>query len=164
VLKMNSLQDEEIIQLLYEAGKAGVRVKLIIRGICCLIPGQKGASENIEGISIVDRYLEHSRVFIFHNDGNPEVYLSSADWMVRNLHFRVETLFPVLDTELVATIINCMHMQLNDNVKARILDAKNANMYKKIKDDIAVRSQVETYYFIKRREEIRTQSLRTSEN
>jgi polyphosphate kinase len=163
-LKMNSLQDEEMIQLLYEASKAGVKVKLIIRGICCLIPGQKNVSENIEAISIVDRYLEHSRVFIFHNEGNPEVYLSSADWMVRNLHFRVETIFPVLDTELASTINNCINIQLNDNVKARILDAKNANLYKKIKDDIAVRSQVETYFFIKRREELRSQSLRNSDN
>jgi polyphosphate kinase len=116
-LKMNSLQDEEMIQYLYEASKAGVKIKLIIRGICCLVSNQKGLSENIEVISIIDRYLEHARVFIFYNDGNQEVYLSSADWMTRNLHFRVETLFPVLDKELAKTIIACLNIQLNDNVK-----------------------------------------------
>lgn len=153
ILKMNSLQDEEIIQLLYDASRAGVKIKLIIRGQCCLVARQKGLSENIEAISIVDRFLEHSRVFVFHNDGHPEVYLSSADWMVRNLHFRVETVFPILDPEIAKTIITCLNIQLNDNVKSRILDAKLANKYKNNSDDIAVRSQIETYYFIKRREE-----------
>jgi polyphosphate kinase len=164
ILKMNSIQDEEMINYLYEASKAGVRIKLIIRGICSLVPGQKDLSENIEAISIVDRFLEHSRVFVFHNDGQPEVYLSSADWMVRNLHFRVETLFPVLDTDLAKTIITCLNIQLNDNVKSRILDAKLSNRYKKNKDDIAVRSQIETYYFIKRREESRLIPEKTNEN
>lgn len=153
ILKMNSLQDEEMIQQLYEASNAGVKIKLIVRGICCLIPGQKGLSENIEAVSIVDRFLEHARVFIFHNDGNPEVFLSSADWMTRNLHFRVETLFPVLDTNIIKTITECINIQLHDNVKARILNAKMNNKYKKNTEDIAVRSQIETYYFIKRKEE-----------
>ena len=112
----------------------------------------------------MDRFLEHSRVFVFHNDGQPEVYLSSADWMVRNLHFRVETLFPVLDTDLAKTIITCLNIQLNDNVKSRVLDAKLSNRYKKNKDDIAVRSQIETYYFIKRREESRLIPDKTNEN
>lgn len=152
-LKMNSLQDEEMIQYLYEASKAGVKIKLIVRGICCLVSNQKGLSENIEVISIIDRYLEHARVFIFYNDGNQEVYLSSADWMTRNLHFRVETLFPVLDKELAKTIIACLNIQLNDNVKSRILNAKMNNKYRKSNTDIAVRSQIETYYYIKRREE-----------
>lgn len=164
ILKMNSIQDEEMINYLYEASKAGVRIKLIIRGICSLVPGQKDLSENIEAISIVDRFLEHSRVFVFHNDGQPEVYLSSADWMVRNLHFRVETLFPVLDPDLAKTIITCLNIQLNDNVKSRVLDAKLLNRYKKNKDDIAVRSQIETYYFIKRREESRLIPDKTNEN
>lgn len=163
ILKMNSIQDEEMINYLYEASKAGVRIKLIIRGICSLVPGQKDFSENIEAISIVDRFLEHSRVFIFHNDGVPEVYLSSADWMVRNLHFRVETLFPVLDQDIAKTIITCLNIQLNDNVKSRVLDAKISNRYKKNKDDIAVRSQIETYYFIKRREESKLQLDKNNE-
>jgi len=153
ILKMNSLQDEEMINLLYEASQAGVKIKLIIRGICSLVPSQKNLSENIEAISIVDRFLEHSRVFVFHNDGKPEVYLSSADWMVRNLHFRVETVFPVFDPDIAKSIITIMNIQLNDNVKARILDASLSNTYKRNNDDIAVRSQIESYYFIRRREE-----------
>jgi polyphosphate kinase len=163
ILKMNSLQDEEMIQNLYEASKAGVKVKLIIRGICCLVPGQKNLSENIEVISIVDRFLEHSRVFIFSNNGNQEVYLSSADWMVRNLHFRVETVFPVLDPDIASTISTCINIQLNDNVKARVVDLKLSNKYKKTKDDIAVRSQVETYYYIKRREDARMQAEKNTD-
>lgn len=164
ILKMNSLQDEEMIDLLYAASKAGVRIKLIVRGICSLVAGQKGLSDNIEAISIIDRFLEHSRVFIFHNNGQPEVYLSSADWMVRNLHFRVETAFPILDQEIAKTIITCMSIQLNDNQKSRILDQKLTNTYKKNTDDIAVRSQIETYYFIKRREESKSLIDKTTEN
>ncbi|MBK8346552.1 MAG: polyphosphate kinase 1 [Saprospiraceae bacterium] len=164
ILKMNSLQDEEMINYLYDASNAGVKIKLIIRGICCLVPGQKDHSENIEVISIIDRFLEHSRVFVFHNNGQPEVYLSSSDWMVRNLHFRVETVFPVLDQELVKTIITCMNIQLNDNVKSRVMDAKLSNKYRKNTDDIAVRSQIETYYFIKRREEFKLQLEKNNEN
>lgn len=164
ILKMNSLQDQEIIDCLYEASQAGVKIKLIVRGICSLIPNKKDLSENIEAISIVDRFLEHSRVFIFHNDGEQEVYLSSADWMVRNLHYRVETLFPVLDKELAKTIQTCLNIQLNDNVKARILDARLSNKYKKNTGDIAVRSQIETYYYIKRREELSIVTMKPEEN
>lgn len=153
ILKMNSIQDREMTDLLYEASNAGVNIKLIIRGSCSVVPGIKGMSENIECISIVDRYLEHARVFVFHNAGLEEVYLSSADWMVRNLHFRVETLFPIYDPEVSRNIITCMNIQLNDNVKARILDEKQSNKYRKSQSDIAVRSQVETYYYIKRKEE-----------
>jgi polyphosphate kinase len=158
ILKMNSLQDEEMINWLYEASKAGVRIKLLIRGICSLVPGQKNLSENIEAFSIVDRFLEHGRVFVFHNNGNDEVYMSSADWMVRNLHFRVETLFPILDPEIAKEVITIMNIQLNDDVKSRILDASLSNKYRKNRDDIAVRSQTESYYFIKRREETMSQT------
>jgi polyphosphate kinase len=154
-LKMNGLQDEEMINLLYEASQAGVKINLIIRGICCLVASEKPYSENISAISIVDRFLEHTRAFVFHNDGQPEVYLSSADWMVRNLHFRVESLFPVLDPEIAKTIITCLNIQLNDNVKARILDNTLTNNRVKSSQDIAVRSQIETYFYIKRREESR---------
>ncbi|MFZ1703140.1 MAG: polyphosphate kinase 1 [Saprospiraceae bacterium] len=152
-LKMNSIQDKEMIDLLYEASQAGVIIKLIVRGICCLVPDVPGLSENIQVISIVDRYLEHARVFIFFNAGQEEVYLSSADWMVRNLHFRVETLFPIYDPDIAKRIITCLNIQLNDNVKARIVDNKQSNQYKKNISDIAVRSQVETYFYIKRIEE-----------
>ncbi len=153
VLKMNSLQDREMIDLLYDAGKQGVKIKLIVRGICCLVPGKKKMSENILGISIVDRFLEHTRVFWFHANGENKIYLSSADWMVRNLHYRVETMFPVYDTQIKKIIKNCLKIQLNDNIKARILDENLENKYYKNTSDLATRSQIETYYYIKRIEE-----------
>ncbi len=149
-LKMNSLQDNEMISLLYKASKKGVEIKLIIRGICSLVPGIKKISENIEGISIVDRYLEHARIFIFHNNGHEKIYLSSADWMVRNLHRRIETVFPILDKKIKKTIRDIIDIQLNDNVKARYLHYKKYNTYRKDTTDIVIRSQIETYYYIKR--------------
>jgi polyphosphate kinase len=164
LLKMNSLQDEEMIRLLYEASQAGVKIKLIIRGICSLVPGVKGLSDNITAISIIDRFLEHSRVFVFYNGGSQEVFLSSADWMVRNLHYRVETVFPVLDQSLADAIIDCMQLQWQDNLKARILDARLSNRYRTFNDDIAIRSQVATYYYIKRREEASAAALIQNEN
>mgnify|MGYP000548107669 CR=1 FL=1 len=150
LLKMNSVQDEEMINLLYEASQQGVKVQLIVRGICSLVPGIKGVSENIEAISIVDRYLEHARVFIFHNDGDEQIYLSSADWMVRNLHRRIETCFPILDPDIKDTIRDLMNIQLFDNVKARYIHYKKNNEYRKDTSDLAVRSQIETYYYMKR--------------
>jgi len=149
-LKMNSLQDKRMIDKLYEASQAGVKIKMIIRGICCLVPGVKGFSENIHVISIVDRFLEHARVFIFHNQGNERIYLSSADWMVRNLSYRIETVFPVYDDEIRKRIQTYIDIQFSDNVKARIIDEKDSNSYWKNSSDLAVRSQVETYYYIKR--------------
>ncbi|MFK7933329.1 MAG: polyphosphate kinase 1 [Saprospiraceae bacterium] len=153
ILKMNSLQDEKMIRKLYEASNAGVEIKLLIRGICCLVPGMKGYSENIQAFSIVDRFLEHARIFIFHNEGNEEVYLSSADWMVRNLSHRIEVTFPVYDEKLKNQIKHFMHIQVHDNVKARLLDEKMGNEYRRMDTDLAVRSQMETYFYLKRREE-----------
>ncbi|MDX1939256.1 MAG: polyphosphate kinase 1 [Saprospiraceae bacterium] len=150
ILKMNSIQDMPMIQKLYEASKAGVKIKLIIRGICCLVPGIKGLSENIEAISIVDRYLEHARVFIFHHSGEERLYLSSADWMVRNLTYRVETAFPVYAENLKKEIKKYIQIQLNDNVKARVLDKTLSNQYRRNTTDIVIRSQLETYDTIKR--------------
>jgi len=149
-LKMNSLQDSEMVKLLYKASQKGVKVKLIIRGICSVVPGVKGISDNIEALSIVDRYLEHARVFIFHNNGNDKVLLSSADWMVRNLHHRVETVFPILDKKIKKIILDIIDIQLHDNVKARHVNYKNNNTYRKDTSDIVIRSQVETYFYIKR--------------
>lgn len=153
ILKMNSIQDLPMIKLLYEASQAGVKIQLIIRGICCLAPGVKGLSENIEAISIVDRFLEHARVFIFHHSGEDLTYLSSADWMVRNLSHRIETAFPVYEDTLKAAIKEYIQIQLNDNVKARILDKNFSNAYFKHKNgtEISIRSQIETYYAIKRK-------------
>jgi polyphosphate kinase len=149
-LKMNSLQDEEMVDLLYEAGQAGVKIKLIIRGICCLIPGVKGLSENIEGISIIDRYLEHARVFIFHANGEEKIYLSSADWMNRNLHRRIETMFPIYNSDHKKLIKQIMDNQWKDNVKARSLAQGEVNKYRSNDYDLSIRSQTEIYYYIKR--------------
>jgi hypothetical protein len=120
--KMNSLVDEEMIRALYDASRAGVRIRLNVRGICCLRPGVKGVSETIEVVSIVDRFLEHSRVYHFRNGGDEEVYLSSADWMPRNLDRRIELLFPV-PTALRGKVLEVLDTMFADNVKARRLAA-----------------------------------------
>ncbi len=154
LLKMNSLQDKEMIDLLYYASQQGVEIKMIIRGICSLVPGITGISDNIEGISIVDRYLEHARVFIFHNRGDEKIYLSSADWMERNLSFRVETAFPIFDQDIKNEIHRLMLIQWGDNMKARKLQYKHVNEYVRNDGDFPNRSQEESYYFIKRKEEL----------
>jgi polyphosphate kinase len=151
ILKLNSLEDRDIISKLYEASQAGVKIQLIIRGICCLVPGMKGVSDNIQVISIVDRFLEHARVLIFHNNGDPRIYLSSADWMERNLSYRIEASFPVYDPELKKEILDNIDLQLNDNVKARIIDNNQSNEYRRADSDIPVRAQLETYFYYKRR-------------
>jgi polyphosphate kinase len=149
-LKMNSLQDKDIIERLYSASNAGVVINLVVRGICCLVPGREGFSENIHGVSIVDRYLEHARVFHFHHAGEELVYLSSADFMTRNLSHRVETTFPIYDPEIKARILEIMDLQLADNVKARLLSDQQANTYYRGGSDLSIRSQEATYHLIKR--------------
>ncbi|MCC6460595.1 MAG: polyphosphate kinase 1 [Saprospiraceae bacterium] len=151
ILKINSLEDKDIIRKLYEASQAGVKIQLIIRGICCVVPGLKGLSENIEVISIVDRFLEHARVFIFHHGGEDKMYLSSADWMQRNLSFRIETTFPVYDPDLKREIRNLLDLQMTDNVKARVIDRHDLNEYRRSESDIPVRAQLETYFYFKRK-------------
>jgi polyphosphate kinase len=122
IAKMNALVDTKIIRKLYEASCAGVRIDLLVRGICCLRPGVPGLSENIRVLSILDRFLEHSRVYYFHNGGNPEIYSGSADWMPRNFKRRAEILYPIEDTELKTRIIDeILVTYLNDNVKARLM-------------------------------------------
>jgi polyphosphate kinase len=116
--KTNSLQDPEICRALYRASQAGVKVMLNVRGICCLRPGLSGVSENVEVRSIIDRFLEHARVFYFRNGGHEEVYLSSADWMQRNLSKRLELLFPVVDSNHRRRLIESLEMYFADNVKA----------------------------------------------
>ena len=149
-LKMNSFQDRDMVAKLYEASKAGVKIKMVIRGICSLIPGIPEVSENIEVVSIVDRFLEHARVFVFHNDGDERMYLSSADWMVRNLSYRIETAFPIYDQQIKQQIKAIMELQLADNVKSRIVDSKHSNVYRKDESDKKVRSQMETYHLIEK--------------
>lgn len=122
MMKMNSLTDKAIIEKLFEASQAGVKIQLIIRGICCLKPGIPGISENIEVVSIVGRLLEHSRIYYFHNNGDERIYLSSADVMTRNMIKRVEILFPVEDKNIAARLLNFMNLQLSDNQKGRYQD------------------------------------------
>jgi polyphosphate kinase len=149
IFKVNSLADEGIVEKLYEASNAGVKIKMIVRGICCLIPGIKGYSENISVISIVDKFLEHARVFIYGNQGNEEMYLSSADLMTRNFEHRVEVGFPVLDKDVRKEIRDIIEFQLQDNVKARDITRLNNNKYHKNRSAIKVRAQVQTYNYLK---------------
>ena len=129
MMKMNSLTDKTIIEKLFEASQAGVKIQLIIRGICCLKPGIPGISENIEVVSIVGRLLEHSRIYYFHNNGEAHIYLSSADVMTRNMIKRVEILFPVEDKSIGQRLVNYMNLQLSDNQKGRYQDAQGVYHY-----------------------------------
>lgn len=142
IAKINSLSNQDIIDELYEASKAGVKIDLIVRGVCCLRPGVEGLSENIRVISIVDRFLEHSRIFYFENGADQEVYLSSADWMTRNLKRRVELICPVFDPRLQGMLVSILHLLLKDNVKARELLA-NGNYVFVENTEPPLRSQTE---------------------
>jgi polyphosphate kinase len=147
-VKLNSLVDSELIHLLYDASRAGVKVRLIVRGICSLIPGVPGLSENIEAVSIVDRYLEHSRIFFFANGGNERCYLSSGDWMTRNLDFRVEVAVPVLDDAVRAELRYYFNLQLRDTAKARIINQAQDNPYRRGARNH--RAQVDIYRWLSR--------------
>ncbi len=146
IAKMNSLVDPGAIEALYAASQAGVRIDLIVRGICCLRPGIPGVSENIRVISIVDKFLEHSRITYFQNGDNPEVFLASADWMPRNFRRRVEIMFPIEDPRLQNRIVDgILGVVLMDNVKARVLQPDGT--YRRIPPPMpgepVIRSQVE---------------------
>jgi len=149
ILKMNNLVDVELIKKIYQASNAGVKINLIIRGVCSLIPGIKGMSENIEAVSIVDRYLEHSRIFVFCNGGKELYYFSSADWMTRNLDYRVEVTCPVYAKELQQELRTMLNIQLNGNVKTRIIDELQLNRYKRNNSKIKIRPQVAFYNYLK---------------
>lgn len=152
--KMNSLVDSRIIEALYAASQAGVHIKLIVRGICCLKPGVKGLSENIRVISIVDRFLEHSRLFHFFNGGDEEYYAGSADWMPRNLDRRVELVFPIESAEGKEKLKNTFEILFADNVKARILNPDGTyQMKKRRKNEQPVRAQEELYKIVMRLKE-----------
>ncbi len=148
-VKLNSLMDEDMVETLYKAAQDGVKIRLIVRGICSLVPGISGLSKNIEVISIVDKYLEHSRIFIFYNAGQVQYYLSSADWMTRNLDHRVEVACPIYDEDLQQELQTYFDIQWRDNVKARILDDVQDNKYRKSSKTEAVRSQKVIYEFLK---------------
>ncbi|MCH8330471.1 MAG: polyphosphate kinase 1 [Bacteroidetes bacterium] len=148
-VKINSLEDKLMIQKLLEAGRAGVKIKMVVRGICCLIPGVDDVSINIKIISIVGRYLEHSRIFIFHNDGDKKVFLSSADWMSRNLVKRVEVCFPIYDPLLKKEVIQIMNVMFKDNVKARAINITQSNPYKLSSSSKKVTAQLSVHHFLK---------------
>ncbi len=150
-LKLNSLVDQELITRLYKASRAGVKIQLIVRGICSLVPGVKGLSENIKAISIIGRYLEHGRIFVFCNGGDEKYYISSGDWMVRNLDFRSEVAVPIYDKELKIEMRKILDIQFSDNTKSRILDKKQKNQYLKTGSDVLINSHDELYKFIKQK-------------
>lgn len=148
-IKMNSFTSYKMVDKLYEASRAGVKIQLIVRGICCLVPGVKGMSENIEAISIVDKFLEHTRLFAFANGGNPKVYISSADWMTRNLDYRVEVGCPIYDEDIKDELMDTYEICWNDNMKARVFTEKQDNAYRKTIPP-EIRSQFATYdYYAK---------------
>ncbi|TYK64806.1 polyphosphate kinase 1 [Colwellia echini] len=159
-LKVNNLVDQGLINKLYQASNAGVNIKLIVRGVCSLVTGVTNQSENISAISVVDRYLEHPRVAIFQNKGQSKVYLSSADWMTRNIDRRVEVGCPIYDPAVKQNIIDIINIQINDNTKARLLDTEQTNQYqgasfgvkqsiqKTNKHASTVRSQIDIYHYL----------------
>jgi polyphosphate kinase len=149
IIKLNSLVDTAMIEELYLASQAGVPIQLIVRGICCLRPGVPGLSENIAAISIIDRYLEHARIYYFENDGQPEIFLASADWMPRNLDRRVEVGFPILAPELRQHVRQILDLQLSDNVKARVLQPDGTSVRRQ-NPGTAIRSQYMLYELAKR--------------
>ena len=155
ILKMNGLQERNMISKLYEASASGVKIDLIIRGICCLKPN-KTYAKNIRIIRIVDQYLEHARAFYFHNNGEDLLYLSSADWMNRNLHRRIECAFPIQDVKIKKEVLDIINIQLKDNVSARILDSKLNNLPIPLKEnDKLIQSQVEITKYLNKKEIVR---------
>ncbi|TNE56179.1 MAG: polyphosphate kinase 1 [Bacteroidetes bacterium] len=146
-IKMNNLVDSGIIQKLYEASQKGVKIQLLIRGICCLIPGVKGVSDNIEVISVVGRYLEHSRMMIFHNNGNPRYYITSADLMTRNLDKRIEVGIRVYQTDIQEELQFVFDSMWRDNCKARIVDQEQLNKYRKRDQENVWHAQKEMYHY-----------------
>jgi polyphosphate kinase len=147
--KVNNLVDKELIDDLYRASQAGVKIRAIVRGMCSLIPGVKGLSDNISIISIVDRFLEHPRVMIFEGGGDRKVLISSADWMTRNMDNRIEVGCPVYDKVLQNRIVDIMEMQFRDTIKARVIDAEQSNKYVKRGNRRNLRSQHEIYEYLK---------------
>lgn len=147
LLKMNGLEDPKMIDELYAASEAGVKIDLIVRGVCKLIPGKK-YSKNIRVIRIVDMYLEHARVFYFNNNGDAKLYMGSADWMRRNLYRRIECVFPVTNPKLIQETLDMYNVQLKDNVKARIIDSE-MNSHKNNEGDKPIRAQIAIYDYLK---------------
>ncbi len=153
LIKLNNLEDTRMIDKLYEASMAGVEIILLIRGICRLVPGMKPFATNIRVFRLVDRYLEHSRIFVFHNNGKKKVFMGSADWMKRNLSDRIEIIFPVLDSPLRKEVLRYLSFQLNDNMKLRIVDSKLTNNVISRKSGAQqIRAQFNIYEWLKQLE------------
>jgi polyphosphate kinase len=152
ILKMNSLEDKGLMENLVAASQAGVKIQMIIRGMCCLIPGVPGYTDNIEIVSVIDRFLEHARVYIFGNNGEEKMYTASADWMTRNLDRRVEAVIPILDKEIYQELRHLINLQLQDNQKARWIHVDKENEYRTNAEE-AVRSQEAIYKFLKNKGE-----------
>lgn len=151
IIKLNSLVDQVLINKLYEAAQEGVAVNLIVRGICCAITRHKSFKRTIQSVSIIDEYLEHARVFVFHSLGDPDVYIASADWMVRNLDHRIEAACPVLDKKIKQELIDMLRIQLAENVKGRILDNQQRNRYVQRKEgEPVIRAQHAIYDYLLR--------------
>jgi polyphosphate kinase len=148
IIKLNNLQEQALIGKLYEASQAGVQIQMIVRSICCLIPGVKGMSENITVTRLVDRYLEHSRLFLFFNNGEEEIYMGSADWMNRNIYGRVEVCFPLYNVHLKNELHEIIRLQLADNTKAVKLNSQLENVFVTPKKNAPVNAQNEVYHFV----------------
>lgn len=149
-IKLNNFTSYDMVDLLYEASDAGVQIQLIVRGVCCLVPGIPGMSENIEAISVVDKFLEHPRLFIFANNGDPKVFISSADWMTRNLDYRVEVGCPIYQEDIKQELVDTFEISWRDNVKARVYDAAQSNTYRR-NSMPSHRSQFEMYdYYLQK--------------
>ena len=152
LIKVNNLEERSMIDKLYDASNAGVKIKILVRSICCLIPGVKGMSENIAVSRIVDRYLEHARVFMFHHAGEELLFLGSADWMKRNLFHRIEVIFPLYDESTRNEIRQMIAFQVKDNTKARILDEElNNNKILRLEGSKDVRAQLDFYKWLKKK-------------
>ncbi|MCX6235893.1 MAG: polyphosphate kinase 1 [Bacteroidetes bacterium] len=150
IIKLNSIVDEKIALKLYQASQAGVKIQIIARGICVLVPGIPGLSENIEAISIVDKFLEHTRMCVFCNNNDPKYFISSADWMPRNFDHRIEVVCPVNDKTIQKEMMTMLQIQLRDNCKARIISADHPNQYKRSDYHGRIRSQLEIYNFFRK--------------
>lgn len=151
--KINNLVDKELMDDLYRASQAGVKIRGIVRGMCSIIPGLKGISENIEIISIVDRFLEHPRVMVFEGGGERKVFISSADWMTRNMDNRIEVGCPIYDKNLQQRIVDIMDIQFRDTLKARVIDKEQSNKYVARGNRKKLRSQIEIYDYLVKEEE-----------
>ena len=149
-IKVNNLVDKQLIDKLYFAARHGVKIRIILRGMCSLVPGLPRFSDNIKVISIVDRFLEHPRVMVFENNGDPQVFISSADWMTRNLDHRVEVGVPILDVKLKRLIVDILELQFKDRTKARIIDSEQKNAYVRRGNRKKIRSQIAIYDYLKK--------------